>query len=158
MNKESVSYSYPIKDNDLPYSINSGIAKGTLIGGNLSVISGIIGSNYLPDWKNKILFLEETNEEPYQIDRILTQMKLAGILNKLNGFVFGKCVKCEAEEPEKAFTLKQVLEQHLNPLRIPAFYGAMIGHIENKYTVPLGIEAQIDANKCTITLLESAVI
>ncbi len=158
MNKESVSYSYPIKDNDLPYSINSGIAKGTLMGGNLSVISGIIGSNYLPDWKNKILFLEETGEEPYQVDRMLTQLKLAGVLNKLSGFVFGKCVKCEAEEPEKAFTLKQVLEQHLIPLRIPAFYGAMIGHIENKYTVPLGIEAQIDANKCTINLLETAVI
>jgi muramoyltetrapeptide carboxypeptidase len=89
---------------------------------------------------------------------MLTQLKLAGVLTKISGFVFGKCVKCDAEEPEKAFTLKQVLEQHIQPLGIPAFYGAMIGHIENKYTIPLGIEAEIDASTGKIKLLEAAVI
>lgn len=158
MNKELVSYSYPEKNDDKPYTINSGIAKGILIGGNLTVLAGIIGSKYLPDWKNKILFLEEAKEEPYSIDRMFTQLKLAGVLDKLSGIVFGKCVKCEAEEPEKAFTFQQVIEQHIKPLKIPAFYGAMIGHIENKYTVPLGIPAEIDADKCSIKLLEASVI
>jgi muramoyltetrapeptide carboxypeptidase len=156
--KEATIYSYPEADNDAHYTINSGKAEGVLIGGNLTVLAGIIGSDYLPSWENKILFLEETGEEPYRIDRMLTQLKLAGVLNNIKGFVFGKCVKCDAEEPEKAFTLKEVLEQHLKPLGIPAFYGAMIGHIENKYTLPIGIKAEIDADNGVIKLLESAVL
>lgn len=157
MKKECVIYTYPEKDEDIPYTLNGGKAKGRLIGGNLTVLAGIIGSAYLPHWKNKILFLEDVEEEPYEIDRMLTQLKLAGVLKQLSGFVFGKCSKCVAEEPLKAFTLKEVLEQHIKPLGIPAFYGAMIGHIENKYTIPLGVEAEINADTFEIKLLESAV-
>ncbi|MGZ3865046.1 MAG: S66 peptidase family protein [Bacteroidia bacterium] len=156
--KENVTYTYPEKDDDKPYMINPGKAKGVLVGGNLTVLAGIIGSEYLPHWKNKILFLEEAKEEPYSVDRMLTQLKLAGVLNNISGFVFGKCVKCEAEEPQKAFLFKEVLEQHIKPLGIPAFYGAMIGHIENKYTMPIGIQAEIDAEKNIIRLLESGVV
>ncbi len=158
MKKELVTYVYPDKDDDKPYTITAGKAKGILMGGNLTVLAGIIGSEYLPHWKNKILFLEEAKEEPYSIDRMLMQLKLAGVLQNISGFVFGKCVKCDAEEPQKAFLFKEVLEQHIKPLGIPAFYGAMIGHIENKYTMPIGIGAEIDAEKYTIKLLESAVI
>ncbi|HLC83512.1 MAG TPA: LD-carboxypeptidase [Bacteroidia bacterium] len=157
VDKKIVSYAYPEDDSDKHYTINEGKAKGILVGGNLTVLANMIGSEYLPDWKNKILFLEETGEEPYRVDRMLTQLKLAGVLNNISGFVFGKCVKCEAEEPEKAFTLKEVLEQHIKPLGIPAFYGAMIGHIVNKYTMPIGIEAEIDASLGLIKLLETAV-
>jgi len=78
-------------------------------------------------------------------------------MDKISAFVFGKCVKCLAEEPVKAFTFQQVLEQQMAPLNIPAFSGAMIGHIENKLTIPLGIKAQVDAERGTITLLEQAV-
>ena len=145
------------KMDDKGMTLNSGKAKGVLVGGNLSVVTSIIGSNYLPDWKNKILFLEERGEEPYRVDRMLTQLKLAGVLDNISGFVFGKC-KCEAEEPEKAFTYQQVFEQHIKPLKIPAFYNSMIGHIENKFTLPIGIEAEIDADKGTIQLLDTAVI
>ncbi|MGZ3899597.1 MAG: S66 peptidase family protein [Bacteroidia bacterium] len=141
-----------------PYTITKGKATGELVGGNLTVLSGLIGSNYLPDWKNKILFLEEAKEEPYSIDRMLTQLKLAGVLDAISGFVFGKCAKCEAEEPLKAFTFHEVILQHILPLNIPAFYGAMIGHIESKLTLPLGIKATIDATNGTIDLLESAVV
>lgn len=140
-----------------PFTITKGKATGELVGGNLTVLSGLIGSNYLPDWKNKILFLEETKEEPYSIDRMLTQLKLAGVLDNISGFVFGKCAKCEAEEPLKAFTFHEVILQHILPLNIPAFYGAMIGHIESKLTLPLGVKATIDATNGTIDLLESAV-
>jgi muramoyltetrapeptide carboxypeptidase len=146
------------KEEDKHTAINSGKASGVLVGGNLSVICSLIGSNYLPDWKNKILFLEEVKEEPYRIDRMLTQLKLAGVLDAVSGIVFGKCVKCTAEEPEKAFTFMQVLEQHFKPLPIPVFYGSMIGHIENKLTIPIGINAEMDADKGTIQLKEGAVI
>jgi muramoyltetrapeptide carboxypeptidase len=138
-------------------TINSGKASGELFGGNLTVLTSIIGSGYLPDWKGKILFLEEAKEEPYSIDRMLTQLKLNGILDSVSGIVFGKCAKCLAEEPNKSFTLNEVLLQHFKPLKIPVFFGAMIGHIENKLTVPLGIHASIDADKGTISLLESSV-
>ena len=158
MSTDKFVYSYPSVDNDKPYVITPGQASGRLAGGNLTVLAGIIGSGYLPEWKNKILFLEEAKEEPYSIDRMLTQLKLAGVLSSISGFIFGKCVKCLAEEPHKAFLFKEVLEQHIKPLGIPAYYGAMIGHIENKYTLPIGIDAQMDAGKLELRLLESAVI
>lgn len=157
VDKEQMVYSYPTEDADKPYTLTNGKTQGVLVGGNLTVLAGMMGSTYLPDWKNKILFLEETGEEPYRVDRMLTQLKLAGVLDAISGFVFGKCVKCDAEEPEKAFTLKQVLEQHIQPLGIPAFYGAMIGHIVNKYTLPIGIKAEMDATSCSLKLLESGV-
>ena len=138
--------------------INPGKVSGELAGGNLTVLSSLMGSRYLPDWKGKILFLEEVKEEPYSIDRMLTQLKLCGVLDNISGFVFGKCAKCLAEEPQKAFTFHEVVTQHIRPLGIPAFYGAMIGHIENKLTVPLGISAEIDADQGTIRLLENAVL
>jgi len=147
----------PISENKI-VTLNSGIAHGELIGGNLTVLSSIIGSGYLPDWKNKILFLEEVKEEPYSIDRMLTQLKLCGALNSISGFVFGKCAKCSAEEPLKSFTFHEVLMQHIQPLGIPAFYGAMIGHIENKLTLPIGIKASMDGDKGSITLEENAVL
>lgn len=143
---------------DAIVTINSGKASGELVGGNLSVITSLMGSNYLPDWKNKILFLEDVKEEPYRIDRALTQLKLCGVLDSISGFVFGKCSKCLAEEPQKAFTFHEVITQHIKPLGIPAFYGAMIGHIENKLTLPLGINATIDADKGTISLEENSVM
>lgn len=139
-------------------TINSGKASGELIGGNLTVITSLMGTHYLPDWKNKILFLEEVKEEPYSIDRMLTQLKLCGVLDSISGFVFGKCAKCLAEEPQKAFTFHEVIMQHIKPLGIPAFYGAMIGHIEHKLTLPLGIHATIDSDKGSISLEEVAVV
>lgn len=139
-------------------TIHPGKVRGELIGGNLTVIASLMGTMYLPDWKGKILFLEEVKEEPYSIDRLLTQLKLCGVLDAISGFVFGRCAKCLAEEPQKAFTFQEVLSQHLKPLGIPAFYGAMIGHIENKLTVPLGIQAEIDADRGSIQLLEAAVV
>jgi muramoyltetrapeptide carboxypeptidase len=142
---------------DKIYTINPGKVSGELVGGNLTVLSSLIGSNYLPDWKNKILFLEEAKEEPYSIDRMLTQVKLSGVLDSISGFVFGKCAKCLAEEPLKAFTFHEVILQHIQPLKIPAYYGAMIGHIENKLTVPLGIKVTMDADKGILSLEESSV-
>ncbi len=155
MDKQAPAFDVVEQDNFI--GITAGKATGKLIGGNLNVLTSIIGSDYLPSFKGKILFLEEVMEEPYRIDRMLTQLKLAGILNEISGFVFGRCVKCEAEFPDKAFTFRQVIEQHIRPLSIPAFYGANIGHIENKLTLPIGINAEMDAEKGTIKLLGQSV-
>jgi muramoyltetrapeptide carboxypeptidase len=137
-------------------TITSGKARGRLVGGNLSVLAAMVGSDFLPLWKNSILFLEDDNEQIYRVDRMLTQLKLAGILRQLSGFVFGKCTKCDPGDGYGSLTLEEVLNDHIKPLGIPAWYGAMIGHIENKFTVPVGCEAEIDADAGTIRMLESA--
>ncbi len=139
-------------------TISSGKAKGKLIGGNLSVISGIVGSPYLPDLDGAILFLEEVNENIYRIDRMMTELKLAGLLDKLAGFIFGQCPGCSPDADYGSLTLEEVVWDHIKPLGIPAYYGAMIGHIENILTLPIGLDVEIDADAGTIRMLEAAVI
>jgi muramoyltetrapeptide carboxypeptidase len=139
-------------------TLTPGTASGRLLGGNLTVLSAMLGSEYLPDWSGAILFLEDTNEHIYRIDRMLTQLQLAGVLDKISGFVFGKCTKCDPGDGYGSLTLEEVLNDHIRPLKIPAYSGAMIGHIENKFTVPLGVQVRIDAEHGTLAMLESAVL
>ncbi|MEJ2079328.1 MAG: LD-carboxypeptidase [Acidobacteriota bacterium] len=162
---EPVLYSNPtnIGDNltqvaDRVQTISPGKARGRLLGGNLTVLSAIVGSRYLPDWDGAILFLEDINEYIYRIDRMLTQLQLAGILGRVSGLVFGQCKDCEpGQGGYGSLTLDQVFDDHIKPLGIPAYQGAMIGHIRNKFTLPEGIPAEIDADQGTIQLLESPV-
>ena len=139
-------------------TITPGKARGKLVGGNLSVLAAMVGSAYLPSWKQTILFVEEIGEDPYRVDRMLTQLKLAGILPQIAGFIFGQCTNCVPKNQEDSLTLAQVLTDHIQPLGIPAWYGSMIGHIKDKFTVPVGLEVEINANQGTIHLLESAVV
>ncbi|MBD2438684.1 LD-carboxypeptidase [Nostoc sp. FACHB-110] len=137
-------------------TIVSGKAKGKLVGGNLSVIAAMLGSNYLPVWQQRILFIEDTNEDVYRIDRMLTQLQNAGILNRISGFIFGQCTDCSMGD-EPSLTLMQVLQDHILPLKIPAWYGSMIGHIQDKFILPVGLDVEIDADAGTISFNESAV-
>lgn len=138
-------------------TITPGLATGVLIGGNLSIISTLLGTAYVPSWQDAILFVEDINEEIYRVDRLLTHLRLAGVFNQIRGFIFGRCTDCNPGQGYGSLTLEQVLDDHIKPLGIPAWYGSMIGHIPLKFTVPLGIKARIDALKGTIELLESAV-
>ena len=139
-------------------TFGSGRASGRLLGGNLTVLTALMGTGWLPDFTGAILFLEDVDEAPYRIDRMLTQLSLAGVLRKLAGLVFGQCTSCGATGPSYGgFTLSQVLEQHLRPLGIPAFQGAAIGHVANQFSLPLGVRAEIDADAGSIRLLEPAV-
>jgi muramoyltetrapeptide carboxypeptidase len=143
---------------DRVHTITPGKARGVLIGGNLTVLTAMLGSPYLPPWDRVILFLEDDSEHIYRIDRMLTQLRLAGVLGALAGVVFGKCTECgPGGGGYGSLTLEDVYADIIAPFPIPAFAGAMIGHIENKFTVPLGIEAEMDATEGTVTLLESAV-
>ncbi|TAE54736.1 MAG: LD-carboxypeptidase [Nostocales cyanobacterium] len=137
--------------------INPGTAQGKLIGGNLSVITAMIGSAYLPSFHNNILFLEDIGEDVYRIDRMLTQLKNVGILNQISGFIFGQCTNCQVSE-QNNFTLTEILQQHIQPLNIPAWYGSMIGHIKDKFTIPVGLNVEINADQGIIKTLEHAVI
>lgn len=138
-------------------SINKGKATGRLFGGNLSVICGLVGSPYFEIPQNSILFLEETNEEPYVVDRLLTHLKLAKVYEKLNGVVFGNCSRCLAENPMQSIPTIEVIREHFSEIKIPVSYGSPIGHVANKWTLPIGIEVEMDADIGSLTLLESAV-
>lgn len=127
-------------------TIRSGTAQGQLIGGNLTVLSAIVGSPYLPAFDGAILFLEDVNEAVYRIDRMLTQLRLAGILGRISGFVFGNCTECGPGSGHGSLTLEEVLRDHVEPLGVPAWMGAMIGHIPDQFTLPIGVSARIDAD------------
>jgi len=141
-------------------TITGGKTTGPLLGGNLTVLTSMLGSQCLPKFNGAILFVEDVGEDVYQVDRMLTQLQLAGVLNHIAGFVFGQCTDCTAGSGTTTYgslTLIQVLKQHLQPLHIPAYYGAMIGHDAKNFTLPEGAQVQIDADKGTITMLEPAV-
>ena len=138
-------------------TITPGKARGRLLGGNLTVFTTIIGSGFLPDFKDCILFLEDVEEAPYSLDRMFTQLKLAGILAQAKGVVWGTCDKCDPGEGFGSLTVPDVLDDHLKPLGVPAYAGAMIGHVDRQFTLPLGVQVELDADAGTITMLESAV-
>jgi len=140
--------------NDL-HVIAPGKATGRLLGGNLSVLTAMIGSDYLPDWKGNLLFVEDIGEDYYRIDRMITQLELSGILDEISGFIFGQCASCEKSGPD-SLPLNKVLEDHVKSLGVPAFSGAMFGHISNTITIPEGVMAEMDAEKGTIRLKETA--
>ncbi len=138
-------------------TLNGGKASGPIFGGNLTVLTAILGSRYVPNFDGAILFLEDVNEAVYRVDRMLTQLSLAGILDQITGFVFGRCTECESGSSFGSLTLEQVLAEHIGRRGIPAFSGSMIGHIDQQFTIPLGIEVEIDADAGTLTMLDSAV-
>jgi muramoyltetrapeptide carboxypeptidase len=139
-------------------TLRPGTARGRLLGGNLTVLSSIVGSGYLPDWDGCILFLEDIEEAPYRIDRMLTQLRLAGILQKARAVIWGNCTDCDPGEGFGSLTVREVLEDHIKPLGVPAWLGAMIGHVERQFTLPVGVEVEVDAAAGSIRMLEPAVL
>lgn len=139
-------------------TIYPGVATGELLGGNLSVLTGIMGSPYFPeDWKNKLLYLEDVGEQIYAVDRMMSQLQLGGVLSQISGFVFGKCTDCKPGSGFGSLTLEEVIDHYIKPLGIPAYSGAMIGHIDDNSTIPNGLQARMDAEEGTIQMLGPAV-
>ncbi len=139
-------------------TLRPGTARGRLLGGNLTVLASLVGSDYLPDWDGCILFIEDVEEAPYRIDRMLTQLGLAGILRQARAVVWGSCTDCRPGAGFGSLTVTEVLHDHLLPLGVPAWAGAMIGHIDRQFTLPVGLEVEVDATAGTIRMVESAVL
>lgn len=137
--------------------ITPGVARGPLYGGNLTVMAALVGTAYVPDLSDHILFLEDVGEQPYRIDRMLTQLRLAGLFDRLAGVYFGDCKRCEPEEGAKSLTLSQVLRDHFEGLGIPVWRSHLVGHLVDKYTLPIGVEAEIDAAAGTLRVLQPGV-
>jgi muramoyltetrapeptide carboxypeptidase len=136
-------------------TIVSGVAEGHLVGGNLSLMVTLLGTPFEPQFEGAILFLEDVDEPPYSVDRMLTHLWMAGKLEQVAGIVLGKFT--DDGYDSNTFSMEEVLRDRLEPLGIPTLRGAMIGHIEDKTVVPLGVRARLDADAGALTLLESAV-
>lgn len=133
-------------------------AEGVLLGGNMSLITTLLGTEYSPDFSDGLLLIEEVSEEPYSIDRMLTQLRLAGVLEEVSGFVVGQFVGCTAEEPNKPHrTLEEILRGDLFSLKKTSVSNLPYGHIPIKMTLPIGAPASIDPVKRRLSIDEPAV-
>lgn len=138
-------------------TMQSGQAEGILVGGNLSLIAGTIGTPWELDTKGRILFIEEVGERTYCVDRMLTQLRLAGKFDDCAGVVFGDFADCPIEYPAFGLSLEEIIRDVVLPSGKPVFSGLRCGHCTPKLTLPFGVKCRMDADKCSLTVLESAV-
>ena len=132
-----------------------GKASGRLAGGNLTMIATAMGTPYEIDTQGAIVFLEDVTEELYRIDRMLNQLAQGGKFDNAAGIVFGRCSRCDYKGP--TFSLEEILRDRFGSLPIPSISGLSFGHIEQKLTLPIGINATLDADAGTVTIDEAAV-
>jgi muramoyltetrapeptide carboxypeptidase len=134
--------------------LKSGKAEGFLMGGCLSVLCGVVGSPYLPDFEDSILVIEDIDEEPYSIDRNLSHLKAAGIFQQVKGIVVGQFLDSELKDPTKpSLTIDQVLNEILGDLPVPIVYDYAYGHGPRKFTIPFGARARLDTDTETFELI-----
>jgi muramoyltetrapeptide carboxypeptidase len=138
-------------------TIREGVAEGPLAGGNLTLLQCLIGTPYFPDLDGALLFLEDTNEDLYRIDRMLAHLRMVGALARLRGVLVGRFTELERRMNDGAMGVDEVLAHYLQPLEVPVAYGLPIGHIDAQWTMPLGVRARLDAGAGSLELLEPAV-
>lgn len=139
-------------------TITPGVVEGPLVGGNLCLISSTLGTPYEIETDGKILFLEDIGEEPYSIDRMLTQLKLAGKLQVARGIVLANFSESEPKPGKNSLTLEQVFNDIIKPLGIPSYYGLKAGHCQPNLTMPIGIQTRLNATEGWIQFLEGGVL
>jgi len=135
----------------------AGEAKGILYGGCLSILVAALGTPYDIQTAGTILFLEDLAAKPYQIDRMLMQLKLAGKFKGVQGIVFGEMMDCR-QSPTQDYTLEEVVLRVVGDLGIPVAYGLRSGHVSHaNITLPIGVKAKLEVgDKVTLKILESA--
>lgn len=150
-----------LRPDHLLRTVKPGAARGRLVGGNLSLIVSLMGTPYEIDTRGKILFIEDVGEQPYSIDRMLTNLLLAGKLEAAAGIIWGECSDCRPRDFQPTFdsTLSagEVVDNILGSLNIPVLSGLTIGHTGDQLTLPLGCMATLDATIGELTIEESGV-
>jgi muramoyltetrapeptide carboxypeptidase len=137
-------------------SMHPGSAEGEVIGGCLSVVVAMLGTPYEPRFDGRILFLEDTGEKAYRIDRMLVQLRQSGALGRLAGIVFGAIRAIDGNEQENAMIARFAAEQTAG-LGCPVLYGIEAGHGTENFTIPFGVRARIDSAARRIIFIEPAV-
>ncbi len=132
--------------------LRGGVARGALAGGNLALLSALAGTPFSPRLGDAILVLEDTDEPVYRIDRMMRQLLLAGLLDGVQGIVFGTCTNCPEAADDGARSLDDVIGEVATLLGVPAIIGAPIGHIDDQWTLPLGALASLDADRRTLVV------
>lgn len=148
-----------VKNPDLYKSvvIHEGKARGPLYGGNLSLLAAMAGTEFQLDATDKLVFMEDIDEKPYRVDRMLTQLRQSANLDKAAGFGLGIFAGCVPEPGDESLSLAETVQDRLSDLQRPGVYGLTFGHIANQCTLPFGINAELDVEHMRITLLEAAV-
>jgi len=141
--------------------VRVGKATGRLVGGNLSVLCGLIGTPFEPDFRRKILYIEELEEKPYRVDRMLTHLSNAGVFDKVVGVAVGVCIGCQdpvaKRTKEYRQSLDDVLRDRLGSLHVPVVIGLPFGHGPMNATLPVGGMATLDGQKGDLIITQAAV-
>jgi len=137
----------------------AGRAQGPLLGGNLEVLTRLLGTPLQPDFEGAILFLEEVGELPYRVDRLLTHLRSAGVLDSVAGIVIGDFTDCDEIEDGriKPPTTREVLMERLSRLTVPVALNGGFGHGDRKASLPYGVRVELDAESGLLSALEGAV-
>lgn len=151
MYNPSKGYIYDFKDN---YVINNKDASGVLMGGNLSTICSAMGTPYEINLTSSLLLLEEINENPYVIDRLISQLLLCKTIKKCKGILLGHFTNCDSTSPN-TFDIKELLIYKLSKLNIPIIFDIPFGHDYPNYTFPIGIRAHYSSNTKKLILTEN---
>lgn len=140
-------------------ALASGHAEGILYGGCLSILVASLGTPYEIRTEGTILFLEDVAAKPYQIDRMLMQLKLAGKFLGVRGVIFGEMLDCR-QSPDQDYTLEEVIMRVLGELRIPVAFGMRSGHVSQaNITLPMGVRARLEVgDQVKLEILESATV
>lgn len=132
--------------------------EGRLIGGNLALLTSLCGSPYLPDFKDKILLLEDVGEKPYRIDRMLNQLEINGALSQLKGIIMGQFTDCAEDEGKPTLSLEEIFDRYIYRLKIPVVRNFPHGHVKTNLTMPIGAAIKINFKKALITASEKVVL
>lgn len=143
------------------WTVIPGTSEGRLTGGNLTLIAATLGTPYEIDTEDRIIFIEEVGEEPYDLDRLLNQLKQAGKFEKCKG-VFFDTLNDVAPSPyrpafETSLSVEEVIQNTFKGYNFPLCVGLSFGHIKDKITLPLGIKARLNADTGRLRILEPAV-
>jgi muramoyltetrapeptide carboxypeptidase len=143
-------------------TVRCGVAEGRLIGGNLAVLCASIGTPFEPPFRGRILFIEDINEQPYRLDRMLTQLLNAGVLQQLAGVAVGVNRDCEDDGEDRVIdeyrqSSADVMAERLSSLGVPVVMGLPFGHVALNATIPVGVHARLDGDNGDLIILESAV-
>jgi len=138
-------------------TLHEGRAEGPLVGGNLSLLQCLIGTPWMPDLDGALLFLEDVGEDLYRVDRMLSHLRLAGLLDRIAGLIVGQFTDMKKGTSDGALGFDEVLEHYIRPLGIPAASGFPIGHVDEQWTLPIGVRGRLDAGAGEVEILEAAV-
>ena len=132
--------------------LRDGTAEGVLLGGNLALVCALLGTPYLPDLAGTILFVEDVGEAPYRIDGMLARLRLAGVLERLGGLVFGMFTGADVAPGRPTFSVDEVLAHYAQFVDGPVASGLVYGHVRRKSTLPVGVGARLSCGDGTATL------